>query len=89
MVNGKYRPFDNAATPIILDAVGTLKDGIAASWFAIFASLLEQDVFLVGETIDAPISDMLTDEAKLAKACRLVRDASRNDGRLAAFFLSP
>ena len=86
LVNGKYRPFGNAATPIILDAVGTIKDGVAASWFAIFASLLERGVFLSGEAIDAPIYDMLTDKARIAKACHLVCEASRNDRQLAVFW---
>ena len=86
LVNGKYRPFGNAATPIILDAVGTIKDGVAASWFAIFASLLERGVFHLGEEIDAPIYDMLTDEARIVKACHLVCEASRNDRQFAAFW---
>jgi hypothetical protein len=59
---------------------------VAASWFAIFASLLERGVFLLGEEIDAPIYDMLTDETRIAKACHLVREASRNDRQLAAFW---
>ena len=35
---------------------------------------------------ELPIYDMLTDEARIAKACHLVCEASRNDRQLAVFW---
>ena len=77
--------FDSAATQIVLDAIGTLRDEVAVSWFAIFASFLENDVLDFGEPIDAPIYGMLTDETRIAKARDFIRAGSFHDRRLSVF----
>lgn len=80
------RPFDMAATPIVLDAVGTLRDEIAISWFAIFASLLEKGLFHYGEPIDTPVGEMLTDLSRIAKVRDFINADDFHDKRLASFW---
>ena len=79
-------PFDMAATPIVLDAVGTLRDEVAISWFAIFVSKLEKRIFHSGEPIDKPIYEMLTDLSRIAKVRDFINADAFHDKRLSAFW---
>ncbi len=85
-VHDGRKVFDLAATQIVLDTIGALQDEVSVSWFAIFASFLEHGVLDFGEPIDAPIYEMLTDEARIAKVRDFICAGTFHDRRLSIFW---
>ena len=83
--NGKS-PFDRAATPIVIDTIGSLQDEVAISWFAIFVSFFEKGLFQYGEPIDTPIYEMLTDLSRIDKAIDFINSDAFHDKRLSVFW---
>ena len=74
-------PFGKAATPVVLDAVGGLRDAAAAAWFAEFSS----PQFLMGDELDAPLYEMLSDASNIARAKALLQDVILRDSPLADY----
>ena len=74
-------PFGKAATPVVLDAVGGLRDAAAAAWFAEFSS----PQFLMGDELDAPLYEMLSDASNIARAKALLQDVVLRDSPLADY----
>ena len=74
-------PFGKAATPVVLDAVGGLRAAAAAAWFAEFSS----PQFLMGDELDAPLYEMLSDTSNIARAKALLQDVILRDSPLADY----